>query len=739
MFYLVKVLIGRSVLALDRLFSYYTLDKDIKAGERVLVPFGKSKETIGFVMEEPIEIDKTIQEYQEENGIKGLSKIIRCIDSTPLLDENLRTLAKQVSDYYKADLIKVLSSFLPPSLKPHDSALKKTQAKTVSYLFSLPFDDATLSRNEKNLYLKIQAEKDGLRKSDITAKASLTSLLEKKAVEIREIQVSRIPELTAKKYREVTLTLHQKEVYDKVIQTDKETFLLQGVTGSGKTEVYLKLVEYYLRQNKGCIVLLPEITLTDHMADVFYSHFKDTISILNSSLSDGRKYDEYQRIASGESKVVLGTRSAIFAPVKDLGLIIIDEEHSSSYKQDTVPFYDAIKVSQLRAANEHAKVLLGSATPRIIDKARAMKGLYEPLFLKERFAAYQDKDTKIVDMNVSANLNLRLSSLYSTELIRELQQNLERKEQSMILLNRRGYSPIYLCRKCQHVIRCPNCNIPLNYHKNQRALCCHHCGYRLSTDNLTCPDCHGHDFLELGYGTERAYDELKMLFPTARILRLDSDVTSNDRRHQILQDFQSGDSDIMIGTQVIAKGLDFPKVTLASILDADFTLRLPTYMADEETFDLISQFVGRAGRSDKKGKVLLQTFVPDNKVIQMAMEQDYDSFYTYEMEERRKYQYPPYTYLAMIVIKAIDQKTCIQAADSLFTYLNDSIKNLRVNLYGPSIPYIPYQNGRYYRNILLKYKSIQEISPVLDGIKVIRMANKDAEILVNVDPGKESL
>lgn len=738
MFYIVKVLIGRSVASLDRLFSYYTLDDSIHAGERVIVSFGKSKETIAFVMEEPEKIDKTILEYEQESGIK-LAKIIRVVDSKPLLDSNLMKLAKQVADYYKADLIKVLSAFLPPSLKPRNSALKKTQGKTIEYVLCLPFGENNLNKNETNLYHKIKINKNGIKKSSISAKATLKSLLDKKAVEIQNIPVSRIPEIEAKKYKEVELTSEQQSTFHAVINSNKKTLLLEGVTGSGKTEVYLRLTDYYLKQGKGVLILIPEITLTDHIADVFYSHFKDSISILNSSLSDGRKYDEYQRIASGESKVVLGTRSAVFSPIKDLGLIIIDEEHSSSYKQDNVPYYDAIKVAQMRADNGDAKVLLGSATPRIIDKARAEKNIYQPLYMKTRISKNQEHDLIMVDMNETSNLNLRLSSFYSIRLIKEIQENLERKEQTMILINRRGYSPVFMCRKCQHVFKCPNCNIPLNYHKKHSSLCCHHCGYKIETFNLKCQNCQSTDFLELGYGTERAYEELKLLFPQSKIFRLDSDVTNNDVRHEILQDFSSGESDILIGTQVISKGLDFPNVTLAAILDADFSLRLPTYMANEETFDLISQFVGRAGRSTKKGRILIQSYVPDNNVIQLAAKQNYEEFYKFEMEERRKYQYPPYTYLCMITIKALKQDLCSNVSDIVATYLKDNVKKCRINIYGPSLPYIPYQNGRYSRNILLKYKSFEELSPLLDGIKVIRLANKDAEILINVDPGRECL
>ena len=740
MFYLAQVLIGRSVVSLDRPFTYYTDDETIKAGHRVLVSFGPSKSTTGFVLKDLEKIDLSLEEYQAKNNIK-LSKIIRKIDDEPLLSKQLLELAYKMSSYYKADLINVLSSFLPPSLKPKDSALHKPQKKTVSFAFALDKDDDTLplTKHENELYKKIKVEADGIRTVHITAKASLKNLIEKGLVEIKEIPVSRIPELQAKKLLPYELTLSQKEAYKKIEQSEKNIILLQGVTGSGKTHIYIKLAQEYLKQGQGVLILVPEIALNDSFANVFASYFGDTLSILNSSLSDARKYDEYQRIYSGETKVVLGTRSAIFAPVNNLGLIIIDEEHSSSYKQDSSPFYDAIKVASFRSEIENVKVVLGSATPRIIDRARADKGIYELVKLDTRFSSYQEHDLKVVDMNNSAIFNANISSLFSSQLVEEIKKNLENKEQTMILINRRGYSPIYLCRACHSAAKCPNCDIPLNYHKKDNTLRCHHCGYKSQIYDYKCPKCGCNDFLTLGYGTERAYEELKFLFPNARINRLDSDVSSNEVRHEVLEGFSTGEYDILIGTEVIAKGHNFPKVTLAAILDSDFSLKLPTYLANEQTFDLISQFVGRAGRADKKGRIVLQTYVPDNKVIKFAAKQDYQSFYEYEMEERKKYQYPPYTYLASITIKATEKKRSYIVGDLLANYLEKECRHKRINFYGPSDPYIPHINGRYFRNILIKYKSIDEISPILDGIKTIRLANKDVEIYINIDPETESI
>lgn len=307
----------------------------------------------------------------------------------------------------------------------------------------------------------------------------------------------------------------------------------------------------------------------------------------------------------------------------------------------------------------------------------------------------------------------------------------------MILINRRGYSPVYICRECHKTVLCPNCGIPLNYHKRDDSLHCHHCGYKQTTIGHTC-ECGSKDFLSLGYGTERAYEELRYFFPMAKITRLDSDVSSSAVRHQVLDDFARGETDIIVGTEIISKGHDFPKVTLASILDADSSLRIPSYRANEDTFDLISQFVGRAGRKDLKGRVLLQTYNPDNEVIQLAAKQDYNSFYVKEMEERRKYQYPPYTYLSSVNIKGVDLKEVISMAEQIKNYLLKETNGLRFNIYGPSAPYIAHINGRYYRTILIKYKSVDEAMKILSGVNDFRSLTDKVDISIDVDCESEN-
>lgn len=736
MFYLVKVLIGRAVTSLNRPFSYYTEENDIHLGMRVLVSFGKSSSTIAFVIEEPERREESLEEYQKKSGMK-INRIQKKVDEEPLLSPSLIKLSKQISDYYQSDWIKVLQTMLPPSLKPKDSALKKAQGKTIPFVFALPFSKNKLTAKESILYAKIAKEEDGIRKAEVTAKKSLEKLLEKKAVEIREIPVTRIPEIILKKTVPYQLTNEQHAVYESVLQGTDSVYLLQGVTGSGKTEVYLHLAETYLKEGKGVLILVPEIALTDRMLYLFQSRFADAVSILNSSLSDSRKYDEYQKILHGQSKIVLGTRSAVFAPIQSLSLIIIDEEHSNSYKQDKDPYYDAVKVSLFRSENEKLKVLLASATPRIIDQIRAVKGIYHPLKMTKRVSKNQEKEIIFVNMNDPDTLDPKRSPMFSKRLLSELEKNLKRNEQSMILINRRGYSPIYICRNCHKTVLCPNCGIPLNYHKRDDSLRCHHCGYHVSTIGFRC-ECSGKDFTTLGYGTERAYEELRVFFPTARITRLDSDVSSNQVRHEVLEQFADGETDIIVGTEIIAKGHDFPKVTLAAILDADSPLRMPSYTANEDAFDLISQFVGRAGRQNLKGRVLLQTYNPNNEVLKLAAIQDYDTFFKKEMEERKKYQYPPYTYLASINIKGVEKAEVFRVAEELKNLLVEKTKGKRFNIYGPSAPYISHINGRYYRTILLKYKSPEEANAVLREVRDFRSLHQKVEISINVDSGNEN-
>ena len=729
-----KVLIGRSVASLDRLYSYISDLDDITIGERVILPFAKNKEEVGFVFD--IEEVNSISDYEKENNIK-LSKIKSKVDSSPLLDSNLIELSKKIAQYYKCELISVISSFLPSSLKPKKSALNiSTEKKYVDYVFisDLDISSCDLNTREINLYNKIKGHPSGIKKSSVNSKM-LEKLLLLKLVYIKSIERNKVPEIEAKNLAEFELTLAQKNIYDNIINSSEKEILLEGVTGSGKTNIYIKLIQHYLKENKGAIILVPEIALTDNFLALLTSYFKDNISILNSSLSNIRKYEEYIKIATGQTKVVLGTRSAIFAPVKNLDLIIIDEEHSSSYKQNSTPFYDARVVASFRSTIENCKVIYGSATPQILTKAKAKANVIKQLYLGEKF--YENKNNiHLVDLSNSVNYDLKLSSFFTLEVINAIRKRIENKQQTMILINRRGYSPIYICRDCHSVAKCPNCNIPLVYHKKDDTLRCHYCNYKILKNDYKCL-CGSSTFTSLGYGTERAYEEIKFLFPTAKIYRLDSDNSSSKNRHEVLYTFKEGEADILIGTQIIAKGHDFPKVTCGVIVDADNLLRLPTYLANEETFDLISQFVGRAGRNNIPSDIYIQTYLVDNKVINYASKQDYNSFYNYELEERKKYMYPPYVFLVQITLSSVSEKKLLEVASKIKNYLVVESNNKRINIYGPYLPYVSKINYRYYRQFLIKYKVYDEISPILDGIKSMKSNISDVSISINVDPGGE--
>ena len=729
-----KILIGRNVSSLDRLYSYYYDNDDILVGERVLVPFNRNKEEVGIVLE--IEEVSSIKEYEKTNNIK-LSKIHQKIDSFPLLDNNLLALSKKIASYYKSELISVISAFLPSSLKPKKGALNiSSTPKYIDYVLANDLDLSKLDLTKKdiNLYNKIKANINGIKKSQLN-KNILSKLLSLSMVRIKQIPLSKVSEIEANNLRPFELTIKQKEIYDSIIQGKEKEYLLEGVTGSGKTNIYIRLIQHYLKDNKGIIILVPEIALTDNLLVLLTYYFKDNISILNSSLSNVKKYEEYNKIASGKTKVVLGTRSAIFAPVKNLSLIIIDEEHSSSYKQDSSPYYDARKVASFRKEIEGCKIVYGSATPQIMTKAKAEKGLIKQLFLKDRF--YENHNSiHLIDLSNNENFDLKISSYFTKKVIEAIKLRIEKKEQVMILINRRGYSPIYICRDCHLVAKCPNCNIPLVFHKKDDTLRCHYCGYKVLKSEHNCI-CGSNTFTSLGYGTERAYEEIRFLFPNAKLYRLDSDNSSTRNRHEVLYTFKQGEADILIGTQIIAKGHDFPKVTCAIIVDADNLLRLPTYLANEETFDLISQFVGRAGRNEKESDIYIQTYLKDNKIIDFASKQDYESFYKFEMEERKKYLYPPYVYLVQLTLSSVNEKKLLDFSLDLKNFLIVESNNKRINIYGPYLPYVSKINYRYYRQFLIKYKSFEEMSPILDSIKEMKSKISDINISINIDPGSE--
>ena len=727
---IIKLLIERSVFSLDRPFTYlYDGFESINVGYRVLVPFNKGKPVIGYIIEIQ-DSNKSKEEIEKETGF-SLSYILQIIDDKPLINDELMELANQISSYYISPLISVLQTMLPSSLKPRRSALKGPKIAYDKYLVALDNDVHKLTAKQFEIYSLIK-NSDKVLKREIKSPSIIKKLIEEKYLKEILIEKTRLQLPNVEKEQPKKLNDVQKKAFDSIINTDKTVSLLQGVTGSGKTEVYLALSNYYISQGKSIIMLVPEISLTPVMCSYFLKRFSNNVAILHSELSDGEKYDEYRRIAKGEVKIVVGTRSAIFAPLKNIGLIILDEEHVESYKQENVPCYHAREIAIMRANYNHAKVVLGSATPSLESKARAIKNIYNHVIINKRFNEKELPNTEIIDMSNYANMS-RESSIFSVQLINKLKKVIENKEQAILLINKRGYSNSIFCRSCGKVIRCPDCGIPLTYHKNNNILKCHHCDYTMYKPPV-CPSCKSKYLSTNGFGTEKIVDELYKLFPNIKVLRLDSDVGQiKNNIAKTLKSFANLEADVLVGTQMIAKGHDFPNVTLVGVVSADIGLSLPTYRSSERVFQLITQAVGRAGRKDKLGSAIIQTFNPNHYAITCSSKQDYEQFFLQEMQIRKQTQYPPYVNLISLDVSALTERYVEEIANSIKDrILKQNIEN--VTILGPVQPYIAKENGKYHRIIILKTKNNDIIKAFIKDLLNSLKGLSQVNIKVDIDP-----
>ena len=545
-------------------------------------------------------------------------------------------------------------------------------------------------------------------------------------------QIDQVQPSTPKK-----LTAEQAQATNAVDQAIDEkqaaTFLLEGVTGSGKTEVYLQIIQHALAQGKSALMLVPEISLTPQIVRQFKARFGDQVALLHSALSDGERYDEWRRIEKGDAQVVVGARSAIFAPIKNLGVIIMDEEHETSYKQEDMPRYHARDVAQWRGQYHHCPVVLGSATPSLESRARAQKGVYQWLRLTKRINGKDLPHVQLVDMRQAGRY--APTTDISQELATEIQKKLALNEQVVLMLNRRGYSSFLMCRECGEVIKCPNCDISLTYHKDTNSLKCHYCGHEEPVPQV-CPNCHSKAVRYFGTGTQRVEKELTELFPTARILRMDVDTTRRKGAHErILDEFGKHHADILLGTQMIAKGLDFPNVTLVGVLNADTSLGLPDFRASERTFQLLTQVSGRAGRAEKEGNVLIQTYNPDHYAIQYAQRQDYEHFFGKEMQVRHQGGYPPYYYTIQITASA---RTEADAAQKMFQIRGEIVNYLSQNavILGPTPQSIMRINNRYYYQLVIKYKNEPQLENYLQNLLLTSQKEErnGLQIVIDRDP-----
>ncbi|QCR31745.1 primosomal protein N' [Lysinibacillus sp. SGAir0095] len=524
------------------------------------------------------------------------------------------------------------------------------------------------------------------------------------------------------------------QIMNAIDEQEPKTFLLQGVTGSGKTEVYLQTIAKVLNDGKEAILLVPEISLTPQMTERFRSRFGELVAVMHSGLSVGEKYDEWRKIHQGKVKVVVGARSAVFAPFENVGIIILDEEHESTYKQEDSPRYHARDVAIWRSKYHKCPVILGSATPSLESFARAKKNVYTLLTLKERALKQSLPKVHIVDMRDELKKGNR--SMFSQSLVESIQVRLERKEQIVLFLNRRGYSSFVLCRDCGTVLQCENCDISLTYHRKNEKCKCHYCGFEIHVPK-NCPQCQSDHIRFFGTGTQKVEEELAKLFPGARVLRMDVDTTRAKGSHeQLLQAFGDGEADILLGTQMIAKGLDYPNITLVGVLSADTSLHLPDFRAAEKTFQLLTQVSGRAGRHDKPGEVVVQTYTPEHYAIELSEAQNYDPFYEREMYMRHQAGYPPYYYLALIQVSHEDVLMAADYAGKAVEWLRSQL-SFNVSIIGPTAAGISRLQNRYRYQCLIKYKVEPDLIPtLLQLIKIYRSdwIKKGINLTVDLDP-----
>lgn len=756
-----KILVDVQAKAVDKLFDYLVpieLESVLEIGARVIVPFG-SREVMGFC----------IEITDESSTDRELKSLINILDLEPYITKELIDLAKRLSIDTTTVLIRVLETMLPSALKavyktklivineteiPDDLIARMNsqneiefdksllpQAKLIKTLIrkncirqiydikskSRPqfekvvklIEPNHLAKSEKHLriidYLKTLPNYEG-KHSDILSYLQLTNTVVKTLESKKVLKVS-----LQEKYREVvsihtpedkkvSLNEDQQNAYNRIYESLNhfETFLLHGVTGSGKTEIYLNVIEEVIKLNKEVIFLVPEIALTPMMVSRFKGRFENQVAILHSGLSIGEKYDEWRKIIRKEAKIVVGARSACFAPFTNIGLIVIDECHESTYKQEDMPKYYALDVCIDRAKYYQCPVILGSATPNVETYARYKRGYYQLLELPKR--AQNESMPKMAVVDMKNEFKSGNTSSISKALQEAIESRLAKGEQTILLINRRGYSTFVICRNCGHVVECPNCDITLAYHEIDHSLKCHYCGHKEEVYSK-CPKCGSEELKFMGTGTQKIENEIQSLFPQAKIVRMDNDTTRTKNAHEILLNQFELEGDILIGTQMIAKGLDYPNVTLVGIIQADGNLFNADFRAPEKTFQLIVQVAGRSGRHELSGEVVVQVFNPDHYAIRFAVENDYLGFYNYEMQLRKLAKYSPFYFLTQLEISGENMRDVFLRGRDIVKLLRQKLSEESITL-GPALPEVARIKNRYLCHIIIKYRK----EPLLDDL-----------------------
>ena len=725
MYALVLVEIG--VKNVDKYFTYHipdNLEDKINIGIRVKVPFN-TREISGFVI-------KIINEIEDNNY--EVKDILEVIDNEEVLNLELLKLGEYISSKTLCSMITAYQTMLPKALKANHKVAMKPKNEVIAVLnkdVSEIYEYISFCSYKKQVEILNGIIENGSVKVVSSNVSSITSLANKGLIKTISREVYRYNDNTIENKHTVFLNEEQSKVVKEVIDNlnTNNTYLLKGVTGSGKTEVYMHIIKEVIDRGMQAIMLVPEISLTPQIVSRFRQRFNDEVAVLHSGLSDGERYDEYRKIKKGLVKIVVGARSAIFSPFQNLGVIIIDEEQVTSYKQENNPRYHTRDVALFRCKYHNCPLVLGSATPSLESYARAKKGVYRLLTLNKRANNKLMPEIRIVDMKKEIRNNYHNISL---ELENAIKEKLDKKEQIIILLNRRGYSSMLTCKDCGEVIKCPNCDISLTYHKTSNTLRCHYCGYGTKVQD-TCPSCYGKSLTMYGLGTEKLEEELVKKF-NARVVRMDLDTTTSKKAHsKIIKDFLEQKYDILVGTQMIAKGLDFPNVTLVGVINADASLNIPDFRSSEYTYQLLSQVSGRSGRDKKEGIVIIQTLNPEHYSIKYAKDHDYDGFFNYEMRIRKKLGYPPYYYLTLIKILSRDYQLCMKEANKVGEFLRKNLPS-DVIVLGPSIASTFKVNNIYHFQCIIKYKKEDDIKGVLRTIDNIYKVNTKVRIEMDIDP-----
>ena len=737
-----EIVINRSAKKLNRTFDYgipKELEELIMIGSTVLVPFGKSSSLEeGYVV------------AIKENTAYEVKDIVKIKHN---LTEKQIELAQWMAKRYFCNVADCIKQMLTPGTKNKKQS-NNVQDKIINVVYlkkeidEIQFDIeiGKIKSEKQKKILQFLKENEGVTVPEIEmftggTRAIVKTLKKNGYVEIVEKKVERNPlaHKDIEKTENLKLTEEQQYAFDTISITmqhnEYEQFLLYGVTGSGKTEVYLQLIRGALKQNKTAIVLVPEISLTPQMIDRFISRFnKDEIAVLHSKLSIGERYDEWNKIKEGKAKIIIGARSAIFAPTENIGIIIIDEEHDNSYKSEAVPKYDAKQIAKKIAKENKCPLVLGSATPDLVTYYKASQEKIILLKLTKRANNSKLPDVEIVDLKMElANGN---RSMLSTSLYNAIQQNLNEKRQTILFLNRRGYSTFIMCRECGYTVKCKNCDISLTYHKTENKLKCHYCGYEEKVVTI-CPECQSTKIRYFGTGTQRLEQEINKIFPQASTIRMDIDtVTKKNSHEEILNTFKNDNIDILIGTQMVVKGHHFPNVTLVGVIAADSSLNIDDYRANERTFQLLTQVAGRAGRENLDGKVIIQTYNPENFSVQCAKEQDYQKFYNTEIELRKQLKYPPFCDIILISFNSLVEKEIVEVSNKVYEYLKHNLDGQEFIVLKPMPSPIDKIQNRFRWRIIIKGNMTEAANTIINNcLQNIYDANyKNTRVAVDVNP-----